>query len=155
MGAFESAPPYVVRGTISGPTLKDEVQVTAGTTTVTTTHHGTFSLEGLSPNTYSVSPQSGSYLFLPDARSTTLGPDRIGIHFKAYHWNALSLEDVTNGALHVMSAITNGQTVHLQTSTDFSSWSNLSTNTGNVANLLELHIPMGDEPALFYRWFFP
>jgi hypothetical protein len=84
-----------------------------------------------------------------------VGPDRIGIHFKAYRWNAFSPEGVTNGALRVMSAITNGQTAHLQASTNFYSWSNLSTNTGNLSNLLELHIPIGNEPAQFYRWFFP
>src|ERR1019366_3933101 len=39
IGAFESSPPYTIHGAISGFFLKDEVSVTAGLATTSTTNH--------------------------------------------------------------------------------------------------------------------
>ncbi len=150
IGAFESCPPYVIRGMISGQTLKDEVSVGASLgAAVTTNHH--YSLEGLAANTYAVTPQSPDYLFIPANRSISTGPDQLDVNFQAYHWNALSLDDVTNGVLHIIYAATNGQTIHLETSANLSQWSAIATNSAGPANFLELFLPVGADPSRFYR----
>jgi fibronectin-binding autotransporter adhesin len=154
IGAFESSPPYVIRGVISGSTLKDEVTVTTGAISAFTTNHA-YSLDGLAANTYSVTPQSSKYLFLPGARSITVGPDQLGINFTAYRWNALSLDDATNGVLHIISAITNGQTTRLLASPDLVLWSPIATNTIGPSNYWELFLPVGSDSAKLYRLAIP
>jgi fibronectin-binding autotransporter adhesin len=151
IGAFESSPPYTVRGFVSGSTLKDEVLVVAGLTTTSTTNHGSYRVDGLSANTWSVSPQSADYLFVPTNRSVTVGPDQISVNFKAYHWNALSLDDVTNQVMHVIFAPSNSPTFRVFVSPNLVQWSPFSTNAVGPGNYTELFIPIGNEPAQFFR----
>jgi fibronectin-binding autotransporter adhesin len=150
IGAFESSAPYVIRGTISGVTLSEEVSVSDGSSSVSTADRN-YSLEGLSANTYPVTPQSANYLFIPNQQSITVGPDQAGVNFSAYRWNMMSLEEVTNANLRVVYAGTNGHTYRLQTSPDLRVWSTLSTNVIGPSNYSELLLPIGSEPAKFYR----
>ena len=36
------------------------------------------------------------------------GPDQLGVNFRAYRWNTLSLDDASNDVLHLVFAGTNG-----------------------------------------------
>jgi hypothetical protein len=63
IGSFESTPPFFVRGTFSGKTLKDEVSVEVEEKFVFTTNHN-YSL-ALNAGNYTVMPGSPDYLFVP------------------------------------------------------------------------------------------
>jgi len=98
-----------------------------------------------------VTPQSADYLFVPANRPVTLGPDQIGVDFKAYHWNTLSLDEVTNGTMHVVFAGTNGLTYRLLTSAEFRQWSPVATNTMGPDSFWELFLPVSNSGNGFYR----
>jgi hypothetical protein len=155
IGAFESSPPFVIRGIVSGSTLLEEVTVNAGSSAVLTTNHGSYSLEGLSANTYTIAPASPNYLFILLSRSITVGPDQLGVNFKAYHWGMLSLDGVTNGMLHLVFPGTNGQTYRMLTSTDLVQWLAASTNTISPSNYFEVFLPTTNGPARYYRTAYP
>ncbi|HTI97718.1 MAG TPA: choice-of-anchor Q domain-containing protein [Dongiaceae bacterium] len=150
IGAFESSPPFMITGRITGPTLVDEVAVGADTNSGSTTN-GVYRLEGLAAGTYAVTPASPDYLFMPTNRMVTVGPDQVGVNFKAYHWNSLSLDGVTNGMLDVIFPGTNGATYWIQDSSNLVDWTSMATNTVGPDNFLELQIPITSDPGWFYR----
>ena len=150
IGAFESSPPFTIHGMISGRTLQSEVSVTAGSSTVGTANHA-YGLLGLAPSVYGVTPQSPDYVFIPASRSVTVGPDQVGIDFKAYRWNVLSLDEVTNNTMHVIFAGTNGLTYRLQNSPDLRQWSTGATYTIGSTNYWEMFLPVSSSGSLFYR----
>jgi hypothetical protein len=151
IGAFESSPPYLIRGRISGSTLHEEVGVKTPAVQTATTNHGQYTLQGLAANAYSVTPESANYLFVPANRSIIVGPDQLDVNFQAYYWNALSRDAVSNGVMQMVFAATNEQTIRLQTSTNLLQWSSISTNTVGSSNYLELALPVSTDAARFYR----
>jgi hypothetical protein len=155
IGAFESSPPYFIGGQVSGYTLWNEVTIVIGSSVLVTTNGGTYGASAIPAGSYSVTPTSPNYLFIPASRPLTVGPDQFGINFKAYHWNALSLEAVTNGYMDCIIANTNGLTCRLLTSTNLLDWLPLSTNTLGPSNYFETLLPITGEPARFYRTALP
>jgi hypothetical protein len=155
IGAFESSPPYTIHGTVSGATFRQEVSLTAGSSTSSSTNHGSYGLLGLAAGTWSVIPKSPYYLFLPASQSVTVGPDQIGVNFKAYHWHEMSLDDFTTSFMHVIFAGTNGQSYRLLASPNFNQWSPVLTNTIDSSRYLEFFLPVGPAPAQFYRMITP
>jgi hypothetical protein len=137
IGAFESSPPYVIRGAVAGNTLNEEVGVVTSTTNVMTFNRGNFSLEGLAAGAYSVVPASSNFVFYPTNRLVSVGPDQLGVNFKAYHWNMLSLESATNGVLRLVFAGTNGLQYQMLASSNLANWFPVSTNTTGTSNLFE------------------
>jgi hypothetical protein len=154
IGAFESSPPFVVRGRISGFTFKDDVSITVGLVTVLTTNRDSYSLEGLAASTHTVTPAHSNYLFIPNYRSVTTGPDRLNVDFKAYRWNALSIEGISNGVLHLASAGANGQTYRVLASSNLTDWFPILTNTVESSNLFDVFDATGQR-ARFYRLHWP
>jgi hypothetical protein len=151
IGAFESSPPWTVRGTISGATLQDDVGVTVGWCVTTTTNHGSYAFYCVDTGTSLLTPQSPSYLFLPANRSVTVGPDLLGVNFKAYRWNALSFDDVTNSTMHVVFAGTNGLSYRLLSSGNLRQWSPVATNAIGPSSYWEMYLPIGVEGQQSYR----
>jgi hypothetical protein len=149
IGAFESSPPYVIRGTVSGFTLREEIPVVAGSTTVFTTNGGHYSLEGVAAGTYSVGPVSTNYLFVPSSRSVTVGPDQLGADFAAYQWNTLSPDTAVTGMLHLVFAGTQGQTYWLLESTNLVGWLPVATNTVGPSNYFEVFVPINGDSHFF------
>jgi hypothetical protein len=148
IGAFESSPPYVIRGSVTGVTLKDEVTVSgAGTTT---SSNGWFSLEGVNTGSYSVTPAHANYLFVPASRAVNGGPDQLGVNFRAYRWNTLSLDDASNDVLHLVFAGTNGISYRTLWSSNLASWTPVSTNIVDASSYFELLLPAAS-PAGFHR----
>ncbi len=152
IGAFESSPPYLVRGGLSGFTLVEEIDITAGVGAANAMSiNRRYSLEGLPPSTYQVTPVNSSYLFVPPSRMITVGPDQLNMDFRAYRWNALSIDGFSSGVLHLVYAGTNGQTIRLLASTDLINWSAIATNTIGTSNLVDLFVPeVASFPARFY-----
>jgi hypothetical protein len=153
IGAFESSSPYVISGKISGKTLTGEVSVAAGGQSTATVSHKYMIQVPTGP--YSVVPQSSNYVFIPASAPVTVGPDQVGVDFTAYRWNTLSLDDVTNGVMHIITAATNGRTVRLQSSSDLRQWTSTATNIIGPSNYWELFLPIGNEPAKLYRTISP
>jgi hypothetical protein len=151
IGAFESSAPFVIRGNVSGYTLAGEVEVVCESTNVTTVK-GNYSLEGLAAGDYNVRPSDSDYLFYPTNRLLTVGPDQVGVDFKAYRWNALSRESFSGGTLRLMFAGTNGLTYRVLFSTNITDWIAISTNVPVSSNLFEiLDTSVLSRPAGFYR----
>lgn len=151
IGAFESSPPYVIRGAISSSTFTGEVQVAAGALSVTTTNHGHYSFDNLTNGTYLVAPQSTDYLFVPSNRLEVVGPDRLDVNFKAYQWNALSLESTANRTLDLVFAGAQGKTYRLLESANMVDWTALATNTVGQSNYFETLTPMNGSGSHFLR----
>lgn len=155
IGAFESSPPYFIGGQVSGHTLWDEVTIVIGSSNLVTTNLGSYGVSAFAAGSYTVTPTSPDYLFIPATRPLTVGPDQLGVNFKAYHWNALSLEAVTNGALYCIIADTNGLTCRVLTSTNLVQWLPVSTNTVGPSNYFETFLPKINEPMRCYRTAIP
>ncbi|HEX5218676.1 MAG TPA: choice-of-anchor Q domain-containing protein [Verrucomicrobiae bacterium] len=152
IGAFESSEPFVIRGRLRGVTFAEETLVQAGDLNVTTTNHGSYSLEGLTVGSYAVTPSTATYLAVPTSRVVTVGPDHVNVDFKAYRWNALSLESASNGVLHLAFAGTDGQTYRVLSSSNLVDWLPVSTNTTGTSNLFEFFDPTIQSNQLrFYR----
>ncbi|MFZ0827099.1 MAG: choice-of-anchor Q domain-containing protein [Verrucomicrobiia bacterium] len=155
IGAFESSPPYFIGGRVSGYTLKDEVTIVIGSSNLVTTNLGSYGVSAFAAGPYTVTPTSPNYLFIPANLPVIVGPDQFGVNFKAYHWNALSLEAVTNGSMDCIIADTNGQTCRVLSSADLVQWLPVSTNTAGPSNYFETFLPITGEPARFFRTAIP
>jgi hypothetical protein len=151
IGAFESSPPYTVHGTVSAFTFIEEVSVSASSSTTTTTNHGLYNPGGLGTGTRVVTPQSPSYLFLPGNQWVTVGPDQIEVNFKAYRWNTLSFDGVTNNTMYVVFAGTNGLSYRLLSAGNLRQWSPVATNTIGPSSYWEMYLPIGTDGQQFYR----
>ena len=151
IGAFESSPPYTVAGSVSGFNLSADVSVAAGAFDTTTTNRH-YSVSGFPAGTYSVSPSDSDFVFYPTNRMVTVGPDQVGVDFKAYRLGALTLDGYENRNLQLIYAGTNGQTIRLLASTNLASWFPISTNTIGSSNLLGISITtIPTAPRLFFR----
>jgi hypothetical protein len=155
IGAFESSPPFFIGGQVSGSTLRDQVTIVVGPFNLATTNGGIYGASAIAAGSYSVTPTSPNYLFIPASLPLTVGPDQFGINFKAYHWNALSLEAITNGSMYCIIADSNGLTCRVLTSTDLIQWLPVSTNILGPSNYFETFLPMTGEPARYYRTAIP
>lgn len=122
MGAFESSPPYTVRGQLNSFNTLTNVTVDLGAAGTRVVSSGPFALNDLAPGTYSVTPVLPSYLFDPASQSVTVGPDVVGLQIHAYRLEALNPEPLTKGTMRFMLAGTPGDVWSIQTSTNWLSW---------------------------------
>jgi hypothetical protein len=150
IGAFESSPPYVIRGTFSGSTLNEPLTLLTSPGNALTAQNGPYSVEGLSPNTYTLTPSNADFYFVPTNCLVTVGPDQVYVNFKGYRHNALSLEGVSNGVLHLIYAGTNGDSVRTLVSSDLADWTAIFTNRVPVTNLFDI-FDETSQPQRFYR----
>jgi hypothetical protein len=141
IGAFEVSPSFIIRGTISGPTLRSEVTVEVGSTPVTTTN-GLYALGNLAAGTYSITPSSPDYVFVPASNIATIPPDQLTANFRAYRTNCISLDSATNSTLHLVFSGTNNQSIRLLLSTNLPNWTPISTNSIGSSNYFETFIPI-------------
>jgi|GEM_PF-2693263 len=150
IGAFESSPPYVIRGKFSGFTLHDDVVVTANGTNALMTQQGAYSFEDLSPGDYTIASPDTNYLFVPTNLVLNIGPDQVGADFRAYHWNCLSVDGFSGGMMQLAFPGTNGQPVELLASENLRDWGVLCSNIVPATHLLQWTDPM-TKPVRFYR----
>ncbi len=154
IGAFESSPPYVIRGTLSGFTLNEPLTLLTSPGNPLAANRGPYSFDGLSPNTYTVTPSNANYHIIPSNRVVTVGPDEVNADFKAFRWNSLSVEGISNGVLHLMYAGTNGDSVRTLASSNLMDWNAISTNTVPSTNLFDV-FDTTSQPWRFYRTAMP
>jgi hypothetical protein len=150
IGAFESSPPYVISGNVSGLSAAEGVLVSVGTNGDFSTAQGYYTISGFAPGTYTVSAQSQSYWFAPPSLTVTLTADDLAVDFAAYHGSLLNLANLANGALSLEVGGPGGQSLRIQCSADLIHWTSISTNTFGGANSLEVLLPTNG-PVQFYR----
>ena len=152
IGAYEWSPLYAVAGKVWGLKSANGVIVTAGSASTTADNSGIYLLNNLVPGSYTVTPSHASYVFVPNSRSVTLGPDQTNVDFKAYGWNAIGLEGISNGMLQLRYAGTNDQTYRMLTATNLTGqWLPVATNTLSASNYFDVFLPLTAEPGRFYR----
>jgi hypothetical protein len=143
IGAFESSPPYTIRGRVNGFWALTNVSVHAGSLTPNIGGDGRFDFEGLPPTTYVVVPSLTNYVFVPASQTLSLGPDVVGLQFKPYRWSGLTPEPSTNMPGLIIFAGQAGQNWEIDRSTDLVHWQPLLTNTIPASGLMNF-----DDPAL-------
>lgn len=150
IGAFESSAPFIVKGNLVGAT--GVVIFSAGSTNVAVTNSGNFWFRTLPAGSCWVTPSNANYVFAPNSRSFTLGPDQLNADFKAYLWNTINIDSTTNSTLHLVYAGTNGQTYRVLTTSNLPGpWLPVATNTLLASNYFDLFLLMTGEPLHFYR----
>ncbi len=137
IGAFESAPPYTIRGRVHGFGIAGGISVSSGALSTLTGADGNYRLDGLKAGSYSVAPSAAGVVFVPASTSVTVGPDELSINFNAYWLNALVVEEITNNLMHFVFAGTNGKTYRVQSTTNFVQWESFSTNTVGTNGIFE------------------
>jgi len=149
IGAFESSAPFIVKGNLSGST--EVVIFNAGSTNVAVTNSGTYWFRTLAAGSYVILPTNANYVFAPNSRSYTLGPDQLNADFKTYRWNTINVDSTTGGIVHLVYAGTNGQTYRVLTATSpAGQWLPVATNFLSASNYFDVSLPMAG-PASFYR----
>jgi hypothetical protein len=149
IGAFESSAPFIVKGNLVG--ALGVVTFSAGSTNVAVTNSGTFWFRTLAAGSCVIMPSNANYVFVPNARSYTLGPDQLDADFKAYGWNTINMESVSNGTLQLRYAGTNGQTYRVLTTTNLTGpWLPEATNFLSASNYFDVSLPMTG-PSRLYR----
>jgi hypothetical protein len=152
IGAFESAPPYTIRGRVHGFGIAGGISVSSGALSNLTDGDGDYRLDGLKAGSYSVTPSAAGVVFVPASTPVTVGPDALGINFKAYWLNALVVEELTNNLMHFVFAGTNGQTYRVQSCTNFVHWETFSTNTVGTNGIFEFFDSLSpSHPTRFFR----
>jgi len=150
IGAFESSAPFIVEGKISGST--DVVIFSAGTTNIAVTNAGAYWIRTLPAGGCVITPSNANYVFVPNTRSFTLGPDQLNADFQAYSWNTINVSSITNSTLHLIYAGTNGQTYRVLTTSNLTGpWLPVATNTLLASNYFDLFLPMTGGPLHLYR----
>jgi hypothetical protein len=109
VGAFESAPPYTVRGSLPvfRPLHGTRLTALGPTSASTTTLTETYVLRGLVAGSYVITPQAEEALFFPRFRPVNVSTDVVAVDFKSFRQNALNLESYGTRILSVTCGSTN------------------------------------------------
>jgi hypothetical protein len=143
IGAFESAPPYSVRGIIHGYKPTNGFSVGAGSTSTTSDSTGKYILFGLAAGTHNVLPSSSEAVCLPNSRSVDVAFDVPGLNFTAYRINALTVDSFSNQTVNVVYAGASGQVREVQRAPGLGgSWTPYSTNTVGPNGVFMLDVPV-------------
>jgi hypothetical protein len=155
IGAFESSPPYTIRGTLIGygeaPSLAFVCvdPCPPGANTDGTFTNRLYRWDGLPAGTYRVIPTADGTVFAPLSWEFTLGPDVVGADFKGYQLNALTPEVQPNG-LRLVYAGDDGQLIRWLGSMALPSWQPFLTNALGTNRLAE-YLEIGTPAARFYQ----
>jgi hypothetical protein len=141
IGAFESAPPYTVRGWIYGYKPGTGIDVTAGSASATSDRNGRYIVFGVSPGTHTVVPSSPEVVCIPNNRQVGVSADVLDIDFKAYRVNALTEDGYVNQIMTVVYAGASGQVVEILKAPAIDApWSPFSTNIVEANGIFTLQI---------------
>jgi len=138
IGAFESAPPYTIRGRVQGYLSSNVTTLSAGAATASADATGFFALNGFAPGTYTVTPSAQDAVFVLSNQVLSVGPDIVNADFHSYRSNAWTVVGLSNGVLHLVLAGAAGQTYQAYDSTNLTRWSaftNILMPTSGVADL--------------------
>ncbi len=150
IGAFESAPPFSVRGVVSGYG-KNGLQVSADTYSTSTSVDGSYTIWA-PPGNYDVTPEGSNVVCLPNQRPVILDSDLLGVNFKSYRLNALTVEAREPNGLYLIYAGEAGQTHAILADGDLSEWQPISTNMVGTDRVFHYHHTNAPGvPRLFFQ----
>jgi hypothetical protein len=130
VGAFESSPPFSVRGTIHGFKPSQGIVVQGGSVSGTSDASGGYVVFGLDPGSHNLVPASPDAVVIPNSRTLSVLSDVIDVDFKAYPFNGLTIEAVSNQNQTVVLSGQSGNTFEVQITQNIAGpWTILSTNT--------------------------
>jgi hypothetical protein len=137
IGAFESAPPYTVAGTIRGNADPRGITISIGNVLTNGDASGRYRLVGLSPGEFVLAPSAAETRFSPGNRTIILGPDTLNADFRAYRLNSLAAESLSNRLIRIVYAGDPALSYVVERSTNLFDWS-ASTNTADSNGLIEI-----------------
>jgi hypothetical protein len=153
VGAFESSPPFTVRGLIHGFRPAQGISVEGGGTSALSDSAGNYVLFGVSPGNHNIVPTSPEAVVIPNSRALSVSSDILGIDFKAYLFYGLTIEDVSNQNLTVVLAGQSGDTFEVQTSQGLTGqWTTLSTNTVGPSGIDTFQAPVNGTASYLRAW---
>jgi hypothetical protein len=142
VGAFESSPPFTVRGTIHGKPRNDII-VQCSNLSGTSDSMGNYVVFGVSPGNHSIVPTSPEAAVIPNSRALEVSSDLLSIDFKAYPLNGLTVDAVSNQDQTVVLAGQSGDRYEVQQSQAIvGPWTNLSTNTVGPNGIVTFRAPL-------------
>jgi hypothetical protein len=150
IGAFEYSTPVTISGHITGLLSNDQATVTADHVVTLTTNQGAYSLL-VADTSFAISPSSADYVFNPPSQTFGLTSNQIGINFQAYRRNAITLGAPSAISFNFAFAGTNGQEFRVETSTNFTSWTPMATNTIGAAGYSIVSFPVNNTGSHFFR----
>ncbi|PYI87624.1 MAG: hypothetical protein DME26_05625 [Verrucomicrobia bacterium] len=140
IGAFESGTGFSIRGQVRGWGIGAGILVESSTSFTVTDANGNYFFNGLPAGTYAVLPFIPGFIFVPELQVVTVGPDTVGIDFKGYRVNYLSVEPSSNAVQRYVYAGTNGQLHEVQLSTNLIDWQTMATNAVDARNIFEFFV---------------
>jgi hypothetical protein len=123
IGAFESAPPYTIRGHVRGYLSTNGTTISVGMTATNVDPAGFFAFNGFSPGAYTVTPSVQDAVFVLSNQVLNVGPDIVNADFRPYRSNAWTVVGVSNSVVHLVLAGAAGQTYQAFDSTNLIEWS--------------------------------
>jgi hypothetical protein len=152
IGAFESSPPYSIRGSITGYRPAEGIVVSTVGTTTTNKPNGNYRLVGVAFGPNTLVPSGSNAFCIPSSRSVDVIADMFGIDFKAYLTNGLTVDGYSNNTMTLVYAGVPGQVHETHRSPDLTSWSSISTNTVGTNGIFSLQASNGPGSRLeFFR----
>jgi len=152
VGAFESGPPFSIRGTIRGYIPPGGIPVYAGSTSGVSTATGNYIVFGLPAGSYTNTPSSPEIIAIPSNYSVSVGPDLVGIDFRSYRFNGFTAEGYSNNVFHLVFAGTNTLSYEVQKSTNLASWVPFTTNVVGTDSIFHLYYTnVLNEPQGYFR----
>lgn len=144
VGAFESSPPFTVRGTIHGFRPPQGIVVQCSNdVSGTSDARGDYIVFGVAPGSHNLVPTSPDAAVLPNSRMLSVLSDLIDVDFKAYRLNGLTIEAVSSQDQTVVLAGQSGNIYEVQTSQNIAGpWTNLSTNTISPNGTVAFQAPL-------------
>jgi hypothetical protein len=149
VGAFESSPPFVISGLITGYVPVGGIPIYGGSTSAVSSASGSYTLWGLPAGSHTVTPSSPTMIALPNSQTIAVGPDILNVDFKVYRYNGLTVESYSNNVAHLIFAGTNTLSYEVQTGTNLIDWSPISTNVVGSDSMFHLFYTNG--PKRFFR----
>jgi len=149
IGAFESSPPYTIRGHITGHFITPGIGVSAGAHTASTDATLAYRLDDLAAGSYSVVPSTDGHLIFPSSQNISVGPDILDVDFTAYRRNSLNAGLIGGGTLRLRYAGTNSDVVRLQGTSDLVNWLDRATNTVGPDGLTDFLQPTSGNRQFF------
>jgi hypothetical protein len=142
VGAFESSPPFTVRGTIHGFKPPQGIVVQCDSVSGSSDVNGNYIVFGVDLGSHNLVPTSPDSVVMPNSKALSVSCDLMEVDFKAYRFNGLAIDAVSDQDQTVVLAGQSGDIFEVQTSQGLAGpWTILSTNTVGPNGIVTFQAP--------------
>jgi hypothetical protein len=149
IGAFESAPPYTIRGHVQGYLSSSGTTLSVGAATASPDATGFFAFNGFAPCTYTLTPSAQDAVFVLSNRVLTVGPDIVNADFHSYRSNAWTVVGLRNSVLHLVLAGAAGHSYQAFDSTNLTQWSAFTNILMPSSGVADVEQPSAQKARFF------